>query len=183
MSQSSPFNLILVSLSYMRDAGHLFLLLKSRFQTPMSFVFAQVVAVLLTLQLVSCSQAAGVLRNATIDHQDSRSRYSSGWGVANSDNATCGTYAFANTFAESIEIELPGKITASFFLCLMTDLFAANVTSLYFLGYNGHAKFAACLDCNDAVERQLVVVRESGQPALNLDSPVSPGFHYENSEF
>ena len=75
----------------------------------MPFVFAQVIAAFLLFQLVSSSQAAGVLRNFTIDNQDPLFQYTSGWGIAESQDATHGDFVYANDPGESLQVELPGE--------------------------------------------------------------------------
>lgn len=75
----------------------------------MSLVFAQVIAAFLLFQLVSFSQAAGVLRNVTLGNQDPLFRYTSGWSVAESQDATHGDFVYANDPGESLQVELPGE--------------------------------------------------------------------------
>ena len=158
----------------MQDAGHLLSYLNLRFKPPMPLVFAQVVAVLIILQLVACSQAAGVLRNITIDNQDSACTYSSGWDVGQAEDVTNGGYLYATDPGEYLFIDLPGEIFLAISSSSCSNCSTANTTSLFFEGLTGHTDFIACLDCDTTVGEQTVVVSESSKGLSSVGPSVSP---------
>ncbi|CAL1696147.1 unnamed protein product [Somion occarium] len=99
------------------------------------FLFWLLSLPLIILSYVSASQAAGVLRNVTLDDNALTSifRFSLGWRRVTDVNAIGGSYASSHRVGSWVEAELP-----------------EGVTAVHFMGFPGtrSSRYLVCLDCS-----------------------------------